>query len=598
MSAPKLAAVDEHGVPVPLAWFRRYLAAVGSSSNGSGPISTRKMWQCAGPAHGDGDARPSLSTWWQEDRGRVGVHCHSGCKWPEPLPTLGLRKWDRSSLPSALSPAAYAHQQGVQLAFPKLDTSGRGGGGPDSGFKLEAFHDYGEHRKVRYRHPVTGEKHVPWEYRGARGAWIPGLGGTRECDLPIYYERDIRMARAAGELVVLCESESSCDALVERGITATTWAGSATSVHVDALRKVLDGYDRLVVIPDYDERGFDALDTLLAAKLAPHVLYPDEPGQDAKNMVKELGSAGLQDELEAALRVPPGPRPPLDDQAADGGAEAQQDGPPGKGTTSETTHHDLDAATDPNGRDVHEVVNNVSSFRWLLSELGARGLSGVFLRGEVPVFTARVGEEGYITPPKDKPGTPEHRRNSNGPATMRPVSTKMLRTRLALNYLVWKWTNGATPVRRECFFPVESAEQALEAIDAAPNIRPLVGVTHTPMARADGTILDTPGYDDASGYLLLPSLDVPTGPARADGPAARRRGHAPAGPGRRVRLARRPRRGELPGRPAHPAPTPGVPAAVQDGRDHGAPARVGEVPAQPHPPRRPRRRVPVGDAAR
>ncbi|MGH3565505.1 MAG: hypothetical protein ACRDRH_05635 [Pseudonocardia sp.] len=180
MSAPRLAAVDEHGVPHALAWVRHYLAAVGSRSTGSGPISTRRMWQCPGPAHADGDARPSLSTWWQEDQGRVGVKCHSGCTWPDPLPALGLRGWDRRTPPS-LPPAAYARQQGIVLAFPALDTSGRGGGGADSGFRFETFHAYGDrHRKERLRHPVTGKKRMSWETRDDSGAWVPGLRGARE----------------------------------------------------------------------------------------------------------------------------------------------------------------------------------------------------------------------------------------------------------------------------------------------------------------------------------------------------------------------------------------------------------------------------------
>ncbi|WP_145984146.1 MULTISPECIES: hypothetical protein [unclassified Pseudonocardia] len=57
---------------------------------------------------------------------------------------------------------------------------------------------------------------------------------------------------------------------------------------------------------------------------------------------------------------------------------------------------DLTGADDPIGPTVHQVVNHVESFRWLLSELGRRGLAGVFLRGEVPVFCVRVGEDGYL----------------------------------------------------------------------------------------------------------------------------------------------------------------------------------------------------------
>lgn len=50
-------------------------------------------------------------------------------------------------------------------------------------------------------------------------------------------------------------------------------------------------------------------------------------------------------------------------------------------------------------------------------------------------------------------------------------------------------------------------------------VRPLDGVTAVPMLRADGTILDTPGYDAATRYLYQPSIDfgtVPSEPTRED----------------------------------------------------------------------------------
>lgn len=39
-------------------------------------------------------------------------------------------------------------------------------------------------------------------------------------------------------------------------------------------------------------------------------------------------------------------------------------------------------------------------------------------------------------------------------------------------------------------------------------IRPLLGILEAPTMRVDGTVLATPGYDTATGYVYLPSLDV------------------------------------------------------------------------------------------
>jgi hypothetical protein len=56
-------------------------------------------------------------------------------------------------------------------------------------------------------------------------------------------------------------------------------------------------------------------------------------------------------------------------------------------------------------------------------------------------------------------------------------------------------------------FPQSAAQSACEAArlgEHAPNLKNLHGVTHTPMLRPDGTILSTPGYDTATGFLYLP----------------------------------------------------------------------------------------------
>lgn len=59
--------------------------------------------------------------------------------------------------------------------------------------------------------------------------------------------------------------------------------------------------------------------------------------------------------------------------------------------------------------------------------------------------------------------------------------------------------------------------QAVLAAKEWPGIRPLVGVTETPMLRPDGTLAvprkDRAEYDWSTGYLLVPGLDVPAIPA-------------------------------------------------------------------------------------
>ncbi|WP_232667896.1 hypothetical protein [Pseudonocardia sp. TRM90224] len=179
-------------------------------------------------------------------------------------------------------------------------------------------------------------------------------------------------------------------------------------------------------------------------------------------------------------------------------------------------HRILDGDTDPWGPDVHEVTNPVESFRWVLQELGARGLSAMMRRGSELVFCSRLDEDGYV-PPRDE-------RDDNGPATISQVTSEVVVARLALNYLVWKWGGPAKdPVRVETFMPTGLVRNALAAIDEAPNLRVLRGVTHTPMVRDDGSILDAPGYDATTNFLYLPTVEVapvPTSPTTMEVKAA------------------------------------------------------------------------------
>lgn len=146
----------------------------------------------------------------------------------------------------------------------------------------------------------------------------------------------------------------------------------------------------------------------------------------------------------------------------------------------------------------YQVGNSVDAYTWLLDEMGRHGLSGMFLRKGAVVFVPTIGERGYIAPADDD--------DENGPATFQSVDAKSVVARLALSYYIWRRRETETgSVDTKCFFPETAATLALRVPDQASNLRSLRGVTHTPMVRADGTVLDTPGYDRASRYLYLPS---------------------------------------------------------------------------------------------
>lgn len=149
--------------------------------------------------------------------------------------------------------------------------------------------------------------------------------------------------------------------------------------------------------------------------------------------------------------------------------------------------------------------------RWLSSRLGAGPLSWAFVRNGSVVRVVGIGEAGYIEPPN-----PEA---SNGPATVGPLRGEELSTRLSDHYrFVVQRGSKAEPYFTEEWFPSSDAGRALGTPDRMPYVRPLRGVTHTPLLRAEkgSGLLTEPGYDDESGFLYMPdgpNAEVPPVPS-------------------------------------------------------------------------------------
>ncbi len=255
---------------------------------GSGPPKHPSQRQC--PAHED--ETPSLSVA-RGDDGRALLHCHTGCSLDDILKPLAIGRRHLFT-PSSLTPAQHARICHLQLDFPSIRHHRGTGkrGGRSSKMKLEAIHEYGDYRLLRYRHPVTGNKSLEWEHRGAEGVWLSSLGGARLEDLPLYMEDQVLMGVAAGEMIVVVESESSVDAFVSFGVYATTWAGGARAPQVHRLADVLAGA-QVMVIPDHDEPGLacgrDVAAALRAVGANVTSRLPINPGEDARDLLRQCG---------------------------------------------------------------------------------------------------------------------------------------------------------------------------------------------------------------------------------------------------------------------------------------------------------------------
>jgi hypothetical protein len=147
---------------------------------------------------------------------------------------------------------------------------------------------------------------------------------------------------------------------------------------------------------------------------------------------------------------------------------------------------------------------------WLQENAGKGRMSGFFSRGGQMVHTPRVDEAGYVAAPEGE----------NGPVEIRPVTGPVLAAKLQYLYDCYKMADVKDEVGKKtgekvevaALFPVESARRAVDAPEALDGLRPLRGITSTPMVRADGCLIDVPGYDESSGYLFLPDdgVKVPT----------------------------------------------------------------------------------------
>lgn len=140
---------------------------------------------------------------------------------------------------------------------------------------------------------------------------------------------------------------------------------------------------------------------------------------------------------------------------------------------------------------------------WLQGQMGAGSLSGFFLRSGAVVHTPRVDEMGYVAPRGDH--------DENGPAQIQAVTPGQLTAKVQYAHRCYKIVKDKeSKDEREvpALFPLEAAKRAVDAPEAMVMLRALRGVTHTPMVRADGTVLGEPGYDAVSGYLFIPGQGV------------------------------------------------------------------------------------------
>jgi len=121
-----------------------------------------------------------------------------------------------------------------------------------------------------------------------------------------------------------------------------------------------------------------------------------------------------------------------------------------------------------------------------------------------PVIYQRAGELVHVVFQPDRPESEVNTFNKRprGTPVITAVKVPTLRERLSTDcrFLTWdKSSGGHKPVT-----PPEIVVQAVSCRGQWSGVRPLVGVITAPTMRPDGSVLQTPGYDAATGLLYMP----------------------------------------------------------------------------------------------
>ena len=256
-------------------WLTEYLHQAGAGHLG-------KNWQC--PAHDD--SFPSLSIGSRDD-GAVLLFCHAGCSFEEIMKSLGLSTKllfePHSFNPKKLYQSNLIKPKFKPVKYPQTTGKNR---------RRESFHityhqytDLVRLERIKYE---SGEKICRWQVKEGK-SWIYSNGGTLHLtELPLYNESEVIKGGYLGEVIVLCESESSVDAIFSKGIFATTWAGGASSPKIQRLQKVVAN-QKVLWIPDNDDAGLKCSKQIVK-ELKP-VTYRwqellGEPDEDARDLLK------------------------------------------------------------------------------------------------------------------------------------------------------------------------------------------------------------------------------------------------------------------------------------------------------------------------
>jgi len=321
----------------------------------------------------------------------------------------------------------------------------------------------------------------PFKLADNRKAW---RFGYPEGKRSLYRRADLE-GRKDLSLAVVVGGEKATDAAVKLGLEATTCAGGEKAIRSTDWAPVLR-FDQVAVSIDNDEAGEQygqrVSATLLKLKSELVVKIIRLPGLPPKgDFVEWIAAGGTREEF---LRLVETAEVVTAEQVAEW-ATARKDNLP-----------EIIVTTDE-PKVVDQAVSAITS---------------------EPNLYQRGGQLVHIIESAEPPRGIERPQGAPRIAILRHAR---------LREIMATWARWLRPAGDEGFEPCHVPKWAVDALAARERwegIRPLEGVVESPVLRTDGSIVTTPGYDEATGLVftpLQPFPEIPSKPSRDDAIRAR-----------------------------------------------------------------------------
>jgi hypothetical protein len=421
------------------------------------PTNDPSQFEACCPAHDD--RNPSLRIRIADD-GRILLTCRGPCDTRAVVAALGCEMAD--------------------LFPPKGDDPGAR---PKR--RIVATYDYRDetntllYQVVRFQ-PKGFQQRRP----GSGGGWIWKLGDVRR----VPYRLGPIMADTSGDLWIF-EGEKDANRAATLGLNATTTAQGADSFQktAEAMRDAARGR-RVFIVQDEDDAGDGYAATAVVALRPvassvtilhlPRLTHTPDHGPDFTDWLETQG--GSVEELRA-----------LADDAGEVGEVGEEDSGAGEGEAGEVGDQEVAAPATPSPQ-VHPLVqiNTVQLRRPVMATLGA--LREINQNREVPVLFVRGGTLVRVL--ADEHGEP----------VIDPLDERAMTWIAAASANYVKVNNDGAVVDA---FPPPAVIRTLLGMGWWQGLPALRGTVAVPTLRPDGSILDRPGYDEATHLIYVPAPD-------------------------------------------------------------------------------------------